>query len=52
MDARAGSEPERSLQAVWLEPEDNSALHAEIVLGAATDYGAIAEASVNPINLR
>src|SRR5580698_3108095 len=37
--------------AVRLEFEDDSDLGAEIVLGAVADYGGIAEAGANPVNL-
>jgi len=37
--------------AAWLELNDDSGLGAEIVLSAVADYGGIAEAGVNVINL-
>ena len=39
------------LKSTALEFEDDSDLGAEIVLGAVADYGGIAEAGANPINI-
>ena len=41
----------QSYQSAALEFEDDSDLGAEIVLGAVADYGGIAEAGANPINI-